>query len=171
EGIPHTVLTDSGVEISPEQEHERRRAQFEAVRRWFYHDWKRIEPKLRTSIVEGISVFLSLFDDDPRVKRVFCPPKVSYDPARNRDGRYGTPMPPFSDLIEQGKVCALNFPVAMNPGLARAIGTLMKQDFQRAVLNRIPGAAAEPGRQIRPVLFLADEYHVFATVGESDPSG
>ena len=26
----------------------------------------RIEPKLRTSIVEGISVFLSLFDDNPR---------------------------------------------------------------------------------------------------------
>jgi len=171
EGIPHTVLTDSGAEISPEQEHERRRAQFEAVRRWFYHDWKRIEPKLRTSIVEGISVFLSLFDDDPRVKRVFCPPKACYDAVRNADGRHGTPMPSFSDLIEQGKVCALNFPVAMNPGLARAIGTLMKQDFQRAVLNRIPGTAAEPGRHIRPVLFLADEYHVFATVGESDPSG
>src|SRR5206468_645399 len=35
-----------------------KRQQFEAVKRWFYHDWLRIEPKLRTSIVEGISVFL-----------------------------------------------------------------------------------------------------------------
>ena len=52
-----------------------KRQQFEAVKRWFYHDWLRIEPKLRTSIVEGISVFLSLFDDNPAVKRVFCPPK------------------------------------------------------------------------------------------------
>src|SRR5437762_11819605 len=117
-----------GVPIPGAGQYETRRAQFEAVRRWFYHDWKRIEPKLRTSIVEGISVFLSLFDDDPRVKRVFCPPKVCYDAVRNADGRHGTPMPPFSHLIEQGKVCALNFPVAMNPGLARAIGTLMKQD-------------------------------------------
>ena len=33
----------------------------------------------------------------------FCPPKVCYDAVRNADGRYGTPMPPFSDLIEQGK--------------------------------------------------------------------
>jgi hypothetical protein len=41
-------------------------------------------------------------------------------------------------MLEQGKVCALNFPVSINPGLARTIGTLMKQDFQRAVLNRIP---------------------------------
>ena len=50
----------------------------------------RIEPKLRTSIVEGISVFLSLFDDNPSVKRTFCPPKETYDPETNRDGRYGT---------------------------------------------------------------------------------
>ena len=40
--------------------------QFEAVKRWFDHDWMRIDAKLRTSIVEGISVFLSLFDDNPR---------------------------------------------------------------------------------------------------------
>ena len=26
----------------------------------------------------------------------------------------------------------------LNPGLAKAIGTMMKQDFQRAMLNRIP---------------------------------
>ena len=57
-------------------------AQFEAVKRWFEDDWMRIEPKLRTSIVEGISVFLSLFDDNPRVKYTFCPPKDTYDPAR-----------------------------------------------------------------------------------------
>ena len=120
----------------------------EAVKRWFYHDWRRIEPKLRTSIVEGISVFLSLFDDNPSVKPTFCPPKECYDPESNHDRRYGIPMPPFSELLEHGKVCALNFPVAMNPGLARTIGTLMKQDFQRAVLNRIPSMEREPRSQL-----------------------
>ena len=85
-------------------------AQFEAVKRWFEDDWMRIEPKLRTSIVEGISVFLSLFDDNPRVKHTFCPPKDTYDPARNADGVHGTPLPPLAELIEQGKVVALNFP-------------------------------------------------------------
>ena len=40
-------------------------SKLQAVKRWFYDDWRRIEPKLRTSIVEGISVFLSLFDDNP----------------------------------------------------------------------------------------------------------
>ena len=58
-------------------------------------------------------------------------------PARIPTAIHGTPLPPLADLIEQGKVVALNFPIAMNPGLARALGTMLKQDFQRAVLNRI----------------------------------
>jgi hypothetical protein len=148
-----------------------RREQYEAVRRWFYNDWRRIEPKLRTSIVEGISVFLSLFDDNPSVKRTFCPPKECYDPELNRDGRYGRPLPPFADLVESGAVCALNFPLSINPGLARTIGTLMKLDFERAVLNRIPMIETHRDRSFRQVLFVCDEYHSFATVGESDPTG
>jgi len=143
----------------------------EGVKRWFYQDWRRIENKLRTSIVEGISVFLSLFDDNPMVKRTFCPPKECYDPKLNADGRYGTPLPPFSDLIESGKVCALNFPVSMNPGLAKAIGVMMKLDFQRAVLNRIPAIEANPDRHFREVFFVCDEYQHFATAGENDPNG
>src|SRR5262249_46830106 len=131
----------------------------------------RIEPKLRTSIIEGISVFLSLFDDNPDVKRVFCPTKAAYDPVANKDGRYGRPLPPLGELIEQGKVVALNFPMSMNPGLARTIGTLMKLDFERAVLNRIPVIEKDQTRHWREVLFLCDEYHSFATTGEHDPTG
>jgi len=150
---------------------EEKRQQFEAVKRWFYHDWCRIEPKLRTSIVEGISVFLSLFDDNPAVKRVLCPPKETYDAAANAHGRFGRPLPPFSVLIETGAVCVLNFPFSANPGLARIIGTLIKQDFERAVISRIPRLEQEPERRHREILFLCDEYQAFATVGESDPSG
>ena len=146
-------------------------AQFEAVKRWFEDDWMRIEPKLRTSIVEGISVFLSLFDDNPRVKHTFCPPKDTYDPARNPDGIHGVPLPPLAELIEQGKVIALNFPIAMNPGLARALGTMLKQDFQRAVLNRIHTMSTDPAQARRPVMFVCDEYQAFATTGENEPSG
>jgi hypothetical protein len=148
-----------------------KRQQFEAVKRWFYEDWKRVEPRLRTSIVEGIAVFLSLFDDNTAVKRVFCPPKQAYDPLANHDGRFGKPLPPLSELLEQGAVLALNLPLATNPGLAKTIGTLLKQDFQRAVLNRIPRMEREPHRHWRELLFLCDEYHGFATVGENDPSG
>ena len=143
----------------------------EAVKRWYHYDWLSIENKLRTSIVEGISVFLSLFDDNPLVKRTFCPPKECYDPRLNADGRYGHPLPRLGDLIEQGKVCAIDFPVSLNSGLARAIGCMMKLDFQRAVLGRIPKMQAEPARHWRQVFFICDEYHEFATAGQNDPNG
>jgi hypothetical protein len=165
--IEFECLSEAGFDqINPD-----RLEQLQAVKRWFYEDWKRIEPKLRTSIVEGISVFLSLFDDNPAVKRTFCPPQECYDPKANADFRFGKPLPSFTWLIESGAVCALNFPVAMNPGLAKAIGVMMKLDFQRAVLNRIPAIEASPEKHFRQVLFVCDEYQHFATVGESEPTG
>jgi len=55
--------------------------------------------------------------------------------------------------------------------LARIIGTLLKLDFQRAVLNRIPEMEENPNRHWREIFFLCDEYQSFATVGEHDPTG
>ena len=158
-------------ENPPESIDPLKREVLDGVKRWFYNDWRRIENKLRTSIVEGISVFLSLFDDNPVVKRTFCPPKECYDPKLNSDGKYGRPLPPFSELIEVGKVCALNFPVSLNPGLAKAIGVMMKLDFQRAMLNRIPKIEHNQYQYFRQAFFICDEYQHFATVGENDPSG
>jgi hypothetical protein len=145
--------------------------QLDAVKRWFNDDWRRIEPKLRTSIVEGISVFLSLFDDNPRVKKIFCPKRECYDTKKNANHEFGKPLPSFSWLIESGAVCALNFPIGMNPGLAKALGVMMKLDFERAVVNRVPEIEAHPEQYFRQVLFLCDEYQHFATVGENDPTG
>ena len=51
------------------------RQRVEAVNRWYQHDWRMIDNKIRSSIVEGISVFLSMFDL-PDVARVFCPPPL-----------------------------------------------------------------------------------------------
>jgi hypothetical protein len=65
---------------------------------------------------------------------------------------------------------AFNFP-ADNPMLAKAIGTMMKQDFQRAMMARLPQMRNRPSGDFRPVLFLCDEYQSFATVGENDPTG
>jgi len=171
------ALAEAGVEYecqtenSPTPADPMKREILDAVKRWYQYDWLAIDNKLRTSIVEGISVFLSLFDDNPLVKRTFCPPKECYDPKLNADGRYGRPLPPLGDLIEQGKVCAIDFPVSLNSGLARAIGCMMKLDFQRAVLNRIPKIKKDPDRYWRQVFFICDEYHEFATAGQNDPNG
>ena len=146
-----------------------KKEQLEAVKRWYENDWKRIDKKLQTSIIEGISVFLSLFDDSPSVKRTFCPPVELYKGECSTSGR--RPLPPIATLLEQGNVIALNFPVGMNPGLARAIGVMLKMDFQRAVLNRIPLIVSNPDKNWRPIVFICDEYQHFATVGENEPSG
>jgi hypothetical protein len=147
-----------------------RKEQLEAVKRWYNDDWKNLDKKLQSSVVEGISVFLSLFDDNPRVKRLFCPPVELYRQVEApTSGR--KPLPQIATLLEQGKVIALNFPISMNPGLARAIGVMLKMDFQRAVLNRIPHIAKNPSKEWRPILFICDEYQELATVGVNEPSG
>jgi hypothetical protein len=155
---------------------ETKRQQLEAIQRWYFDDWMGLERKLRSSIVEGVSIFLSLFDINPAVKRVFCPPKETYDPVLNQPDEqghypYGRPLPSFSWLIEQGKICALNFPISLNAGLARILGTMLKLDFERAVLLRIPEIERKKQEYFRQVFLMCDEYQTFATVGESDPIG
>ena len=57
------------------------RERVEAVKRWFVHDWQALDNKVKSSIVEGVSVFLAMFDM-PDVAKVFCPkaPKETDDP-------------------------------------------------------------------------------------------
>jgi hypothetical protein len=170
------VLQKLGIEPSVQHEPDPagvdpdKKEQLESVKRWYNGDWKNLDKKLQSSIVEGISVFLSLFDDSPRVKRTFCPPVELYRETITQT-LSRKPLPPIATLLEQGKLIALNFPVSMNPGLARAIGVMLKMDFQRAVLNRIPHISAQPGSVWRPIVFICDEYQHFATVGENEPSG
>jgi hypothetical protein len=146
-----------------------RRHRLDAIDRWFYSTWVPLDRKLKASIVEGVVVLLSLFDENPDVYRAFCPSREVYakPPAKGEP----RPLPPLDELLESGHVLSLNFPVAMNPGLARALGVLLKLDFQRAVLQRIPKISAKPDEVWRDILFVADEYHAFATVGETEPTG
>ncbi|MDE0259997.1 MAG: TraM recognition domain-containing protein [Gammaproteobacteria bacterium] len=151
----------------------------EAIERWYDKDWSALDAKLRTSIVEGISVFLSLFDQ-PDVAAVFCPPPPTDATSGERDDAGGPAhpvpglrrrLPPLSDLIEGGKVLALNMPAGANPALARAIGVLLKNAWMQALLRRPAEAARRPDRYMRPAVFICDEYQAFATVGQDDPSG
>ena len=182
-----------------------------AVKRWFDNDWQKLDNKIKSSIVEGVSVFLSMFDM-PDVAAVFCPPppEVSDDPRRigptaraamlaeaeakaQAEGqgkasaekkaqesrqwpahtiaerpRY---LPPLYELIEQGKVLALNMPAGSNPALARAIGVMLKNAWLQALLMRPAQMKESPSTYFRPAVFICDEYQSFASVGEDDPTG
>ena len=146
-------------------------ARFQSVHYWYWEHWKFFRSEVKTSIIQGIAVFLSLFETDPNVRRVFCPPRNLYAGQKSKDDPAGRVLPPFDELIESGKVVGLNFPVALNPALAKVIGTMMKIDYQRAVQLRIPQMEAEPGRYFRPTVFICDEYQNFATVGGDNPTG
>ena len=296
--ITHEIVWEPG----PGQD---TRERVEAVKRWFVHDWQTLDNKIKSSIVEGVSVFLAMFDM-PDVAKVFCPaaPHISDDPqaiilqaqlrrlkaeqdaeaekaeaqtadadeagAQNADAnkpqapeiRYTwggvtkkvqkpkaakkpeaaakaaepepvkaaqpesdpvkaaeaewvvvepepvkaaeaewvvtepephdkTPdpatesnqaaagdtapitrhLPPIYDLIEQGKVLALNMPAGINPALSRAVGVMLKNAWLQALLMRPAKMKANPGRYFRPAVFICDEYQAFASVGEDDPSG
>jgi hypothetical protein len=147
------------------------RERFLSVQYWYWEHWKFFRSEVKTSIVQGIAVFLSLFETDPDVRRVFCPPKELYEGKPCAVDPHGKVMPSFEELIESGKVVGLNFPVALNPALAKTIGTMMKIDYQRAMLLRIPRMDAEPERHYRASVFICDEYQNFATVGGDNPTG
>jgi hypothetical protein len=144
---------------------------WESVHYWYWEHWKFFRSEVKTSIVQGIEIFLSLFETDPDVRRVFCPPKELYEGKSCESDPNGRVMPAFDELIDSGKVVGLNFPVALNPVLAKTIGTMMKIDYQRAVLLRIPKMDSEPNRHFRPTAFICDEYQNFATVGGDNPTG
>jgi hypothetical protein len=143
----------------------------ESVQYWYWEHWKFFRSEVKTSIVQGIVVFLSLFETDSQVRRVFCPPKELYEGKACSSDPKGRVLAPFAELIESGAVIGLNFPVALNPALAKTIGTMMKIDYQRAVQLRIPRMDAEPHHHFRPTVFLCDEYQNFATVGGDNPTG
>ncbi len=172
-GLSYRTMDDIGG--AGRELHER----VEAVERWHRHDWLALDAKLRTSIVEGLSVFLSLFDQ-PQVARIFCPQATSSHPATAPEDPGGGPpgvpglladLPSLGDLIDEGRVLALNMPAGANPALARAIGVMLKNAWLQTLLRRPAEAARHPGRTPRPAVFICDEYQAFATVGQDDPSG
>ena len=253
--IPHEIVWEPG----PGED---TRERVEAVNRWFVHDWQNLDNKIKSSIVEGVSVFLAMFDM-PDVAKVFCPaapltsddpqaiilqaaikraradkdakeakqpeaepeleaskPKAAAgivytwggqpkeanqpEPVKTREAPWvvvepddktpdpstesnqaATPthpnikqtapitqhLPPLFELIEQGKVLALNMPAGINPALARAVGVMLKNAWLQALLMRPAEMKHSPGRYFRPAVFICDEYQAFASVGEDDPSG
>jgi hypothetical protein len=150
-------------------------ATVQAIRRWHDNEWKKLDTKVRTSIVEGIAVFLAMFDL-PEISRVFCPPKPRPSQA-HPSGKPGAlshalqALPSMRTLIDEGKVLCLNMPAGSSPALARTIGVMLKNAWLQTLLLRPKEMEEEPDKYFRPAMFLCDEYQAFASVGEDDPTG
>ena len=136
------------------------------IDKWYKKDWLGLDEKLRSSIVEGMSVFLGIFVE-PRVARVFCPK----NPALMTEAERKRLIPPLLETIESGKVLALNMPGGTNPALARAAGVMLKSAWLGTLLLRPKAMKLNPEKYFRPAVFICDEYQSFVTTGEDDPAG
>ena len=99
------------------------------------------------------------------------PSTESNQPPTQEEAPITRHLPPIYQLIEQGKVLALNMPAGINPALSRAVGVMLKNAWLQALLMRPAQMKANPGSYFRPAVFICDEYQAFASVGEEDPSG
>ena len=142
---------------------------------WYHTEWLRLDQKLRSSIIAGLSVFLGIFVV-PETAGIFCPRKPSEMTPAQRERL----LPPLDKLIESGKVLALNMPAGANPALARTAGVMLKQAWLSTLLLR-PKRMREDEARVRekggdpfywrPAVFVCDEYQAFVTSGEDDPGG
>lgn len=138
----------------------------EKIDQWYKDDWLGLDEKLRSSIVEGMSVFLGVFVE-PRVSKVFCPK----NPADMTPAEKSRLIPPLLETIESGRVLALNMPGGTNPALARAAGVMLKSAWLSTLLLRPKAMKLNPGKFFRPAVFICDEYQSFVTTGKNDPAG
>jgi type IV secretory pathway TraG/TraD family ATPase VirD4 len=77
----------------------------------------------------------------------------------------------YDQIIEDGKVLLVS-PGPQKLTLSRILPSLMKLIFQRTVLSRFDRWRSGALRnKVRPVLFMADEYHTVATQLEGVPFG
>ncbi len=136
------------------------------IDQWYKDEWLGLDEKLRSSIVQGISVFLGVFVE-PRVARVFCPK----NPEQMTEAEKERLIPPLLETIESGKVLALNMPGGTNPALARAAGVMLKGAWLSTLLLRPKAMKLNPEKFFRPAVFICDEYQSFVTTGEKDPAG
>ena len=110
-------------------------------------------------------------EPDDKTPQTPDPSTESNQPPTQEEAPITRHLPPIYQLIEQGKVLALNMPAGINPALSRAVGVMLKNAWLQALLMRPAQMKANPGSYFRPAVFICDEYQAFASVGEEDPSG
>ncbi len=122
----------------------------------YFFEWAN-ENEKQKSIYVGASTTITGFFEKSDIKKTFCPPLDQITFAG------------FNDTIDKGFVVILDAPEVTYGPLAQILGILLKLDFQRCALQRIPRKDAN---KTRPLFFVCDEYQNFVTVSsQSMPQG
>ncbi|MDJ0842346.1 MAG: TraM recognition domain-containing protein [Acidobacteriota bacterium] len=125
---------------------------------------------MKGKIYGGLETVINFFTH-PKIMRTFAPSMVTYfDHQLNPEKNRRTLFPSFDFLMSEGKWLCVGIPKATYHRATDIICTLLKQQFQCTALQRTSPAK----RRLHPeynfdrmIALMIDEYHIFATVGDT----
>lgn len=123
------------------------------ARKYFDYEYSKLDAKLKDSIVQSSTTFLSLLRD-ARIEKIFCP-------SKDEVNFWG-----FDEIVDEGKIFIFGIDV---PGLSGPMALLMKIMYQRSVLNRIN--QQERLKTGRLSFGIYDEYQSIVSVGGGQAEG
>ena len=116
---------------------------------FFTTEFKSLDSRVLSIIQSEVSRITQLFVSDYEVSKTFCPSKEEIS------------FSGFEDL--ENTVVVFNMNIAEYRNLAKILATYLKLDFQSEVLMRLAKKNI-----IKPVAFVCDEYHEYATQNDAD---
>ena len=116
---------------------------------FFTSEFKSLDSRVLSIIQSEVSRITQLFVSDYEVSKTFCPSKeeISFSGFENLENN----------------VVVFNMNIAEYRNLAKILATYLKLDFQSEVLMRLARK-----NTIKPVAFVCDEYHEYATQNDAD---
>ena len=119
---------------------------------FFEKEFLKLDTRTMAILKSEITRITGCFVSDYQVQKVFCPSKKDI----NFKG--------FKSLISSGKILVLNMNLSEYKNLSKIIAAYLKLDFQTEVKARL----AKANLNIRPVVFISDEFHEYVTTTDAD---
>ena len=122
---------------------------FKTCLEFFTSEFQSLDQRVLSIIQSEVSRITQLFVSDYEVANTFCPAKEDIS------------FSGFDNL--EDNIIVLNMNIAEYRNLSKIIATYLKLDFQSEVLMRLAKK-----NTIKPVAFVCDEYHEYATENDAD---
>ena len=119
---------------------------------FFEKEFLKLDTRTMAILKSEITRITGCFVSDYQVQKVFCPSKKDI----NFKG--------FKSLISSGKILVLNMNLSEYKNLSKIIAAYLKLDFKTEVMARL----AKSNLNIRPVVFISDEFHEYVTTTDAD---
>jgi len=117
---------------------------------FFQNEYSLLDDRTISILKSEVTRITNAFLSDYRIRETFSPPQEEEN------------LNNMLDIIQSGKILVLNMNLAEYQNLSKIIAAYLKMDFQTDVMLRLTGSSP-----IKPVVFISDEYHEYATVSDA----